>query len=105
MDRALKFLEKLELSELEAKLYISLLQAGPVTVRDLSKKTGIGRTTSYPYVDLLVEKGLIAKTVRGSHTYFSANPPEESLKRIIDQKARAISDIQSEFPDVAKTLT
>ncbi|HEX8965543.1 MAG TPA: helix-turn-helix domain-containing protein, partial [Patescibacteria group bacterium] len=60
MNQVLLYLEQLDLSESEAKLYMSLLQTGPISVRDLAIKVGIKRTTAYLYIDLLVEKGLVA---------------------------------------------
>lgn len=104
MNKVNDFLEKLELSELEAKLYLTLVESGPLTVRDLASKAGIGRTTSYPYIDLLLEKGLIMKIVRGVHTLVAVNPPAESLQQIVDEKTRTINTIQKEFPEVVTIL-
>ncbi|HSW88683.1 MAG TPA: helix-turn-helix domain-containing protein [Candidatus Saccharimonadales bacterium] len=104
MNKVLDFLEKLELSDLEAKLYLSLIESGPQTVRDLAKRAAIGRTTSYPYIDLLLEKGLIMKSVKGVHTYVIATSPEESLRHIVDQKTKTIQSIQKEFPEVISQL-
>lgn len=104
MTKITDFLEKLDLSELEAKLYLTLLESGPQTVRDLAKRAGIGRTTSYPYIDLLLEKGLIMKNVKGVHTYVVASPPQESLKQILDQKTKTIQNIQKEFPEIISEL-
>lgn len=104
MNNVITYLEKLGLSDLEAKLYITLLQTGPVTVRDLAKKADIGRTTSYPYIDLLLEKGLIMKIVKGVHTLVSAVSPEESLNQIVEEKTKTITEIKDEFPEVVKVL-
>lgn len=99
-----KYLEKLELTELEAKLYLALLESGPITVRDLARKTGIGRTTSYPYIDLLMDKGLIMKIVKGVHILVSVTPLEESLHQIIEKKAKKVNSIQNEFPEIIQTI-
>lgn len=104
MNNVITYLEKLGLSDLEAKLYITLLQTGPVTVRDLAKKADIGRTTSYPYIDLLLEKGLIMKIVKGVHTLVSAVSPEESLNQIVEEKTKTITEIKDEFPGIVNVL-
>ncbi len=104
MSKVSDYLEKLALSEIEIKLYLSLLESPPITVRELARKTSMGRTTSYPYIDLLLEKGLIKKIVRGSHTFVGVNPPEESLRQIIEQKAQTVKSIKDEFPEIIKTL-
>src|SRR5579859_5142187 len=105
MSKIVDYLEKLDLSEIEAKLYLALLESGPVTVRELARKTGIGRTTSYPYIDLLIEKELIMKIVKRSRTQVIANPPQESLQYLIKQKAETFKSINEEFPEIIKTLT
>ena len=105
MTKITEFLEKLDLSELEAKLYLTLLESGPQTVRDLAKRAEIGRTTSYPYIDLLLEKGLILKSVKGVHTYVSVTTPGESLRHIVDQKTKQLSALKDEFPSVLESLT
>ena len=104
MAKIFTYLEKLNLSETESKLYTTLLASGPQTVRDLSRRAGIGRTTSYPYIDLLLEKGLISKIVKGVHTYVTANPPKESLQEMIAQKFDTVSDLNKQFPNVLQTL-
>ena len=77
------YLERLELTDIEAKLYTGLLESGEITVRELARKTGIGRTSAYPYIALLIEKGLIVKMVKGSHTYvcllYTSPSPRDGL--------------------------
>jgi len=66
MEKILEYLEQLDLSEIEAKLYLTLLETGPTSVRDIAAAIGIKRTTAYLYVDQLAEKGLITKMVHSS---------------------------------------
>src|SRR5215469_18867685 len=85
MDKIIDYLKQLDLSDAEAKLYLTLLKAGPVSVRDLAQTVDIKRTTTYFYIDQLVEKGLIMKLVRGSKKLVAANEPE-NLKSLVDTK-------------------
>src|SRR6185437_8435894 len=104
MDKTIDYLKQLDLSDAEAKLYLTLLQSGPVSVRDLAQTVDIKRTTAYFYIDQLVEKGLIMKLVRGSKKLVAACEPE-NLKILVEEKIKQANKVQKEFPDILKALT
>ncbi len=104
MDNILAYLEKLDLSEIEAKLYLKLLKTGPLSVRELASTTGIKRTTAYIYIDQLIEKGLLIKLVKGSHKLVAANKPDDCLQDLVEKKIRIAKSVQNEFPDVLKEI-
>lgn len=104
MENILNFLQQLDLSEIEAKLYTNLLQSGPTSIRKLAATTDIKRTTAYFYIDQLIEKGLIMKLVKGSEKLVAANPPEESLQHLVDKKLKTAKTIQEEFPSMIETI-
>ena len=85
MDKIIDYLKQLELSDIEAKLYLALLKTGTTGVRELAKSIDIKRTTAYIYVDLLVEKGLVIKTVKGSRKQVSPIDPKEGLEELVNQ--------------------
>jgi sugar-specific transcriptional regulator TrmB len=102
--RIIDYLEKLELSEIEAKLYATLLTSGAMTVRELARKTGIIRTSAYPHIDMLLEKELIIKIVKGSRTQVAVNAPVEKLQCLIEQKTQDLRTIKEDFPMVTKMI-
>jgi sugar-specific transcriptional regulator TrmB len=104
MEDIIKFLKKLELSDVEAKLYLTLLQHGPTSVRELAETINIKRTTTYFYIDQLIEKGLIIKMVKGSKKQVAANPPE-SLQHLVEKKVASAKQVEQTFPDILKSLT
>jgi len=104
MDKIIAYLKQLELSDEEAKLYLTLLQTGPTSVRDLAETVGIKRTTAYFYIDLLVDKGLIMKLVKGSKKLVAANEPE-NLQTLVEAKLESAKAVQQGFPDMLKTLS
>lgn len=104
MDKIINYLKELELSEIEAKLYLTLLQNGPISVRDLAETIQIKRTTAYFYIDQLVEKGLVMKLVKGSKKMVAANPPE-SLQHLVEEKMTSAKQVEQNFPSILKTLT
>jgi sugar-specific transcriptional regulator TrmB len=103
MDNIVDYLKQLDLSDVEAKLYLTLLKSGPTSVRDLAATIDIKRTTTYFYIDQLVEKGLIIKLVRGAKKLVSANEPE-SLKPLVEEKLAQAKTVKQDFPTILKTL-
>jgi sugar-specific transcriptional regulator TrmB len=103
MDNFIDYLKQLELSDVEAKLYLTLLQAGPISVRDLAQKIDIKRTTAYFYIDQLTDKGLTMKLVKGSKKLIAANEPN-NLKTLLEKKMEQAKKIQQGFPKIIKTL-
>lgn len=104
MNNIIDYLQQLELSDIEAKLYLALLEIGPTTVRELSEAINIKRTTAYLYVDLLIEKGLIIKVIQGSHKLIAANKPEDSLKTLVEKKMDSAESTRSEFTTIIQQI-
>jgi len=103
MEEITEFLKQLDLSDIEAKIYITLLESGPTTVRELAEDINIKRTTTYTYINQLIEKGLITEVMKGFHKQIAANTPE-SLQFLIEQKLETVIILQKSFPDILKKL-
>jgi sugar-specific transcriptional regulator TrmB len=103
-DTLVKYLEQLELSILEAKIYLILLETGTLSARDIINKLGIYRTTVYTHLDSLYEKGLITKIKEGSRTLFAPTESEEALHNIILRKKQNLQEIETKFPDIIKNF-
>lgn len=104
MEKIINYLKQLELSELEAKLYLTLLQTGPITVRELAERIDIKRTTAYLYIDQLVEKGLVLKLIKGSKKLVAADEPE-NLQTLVEEKVAHAKEVQQHFPTILKTIS
>lgn len=102
-----KFLEDIGLSEKEALVYLELLRAETSSVLDLSKKTNILRTTIYPILESLEEKGLIAKTKVNKKIRFAAEQPERLETFIEAQKIKLNeqSKLVNEYVPQLKSLS
>lgn len=100
-----EYLERLGLSEQEAKIYISLLKTGVVNARDLAKTSGVRRTSAYNGLNLLIEKGLINKLESGTQTLFEANQPQEILPYLVQQKEKRSREVADSLPLMLSTLT
>lgn len=80
------------LKEKEADVYLALLQIGPSSAQEITKKTGIIRQTVYDILDKLQATGLVSLTSQNTISIFTAKEPK-SLVKILDQKKRAVSSV------------
>jgi sugar-specific transcriptional regulator TrmB len=78
-------LQNFGLSEKEAKVYQALLEFGPLTVIEMTKKAGINRTTGYFVLESLQKKRLIGLTQKRKRVLYAANDPEALSRYVADQ--------------------
>lgn len=102
-----KFLKGIGLSDKEIAVYIELLSKEKSSVLDLSKKTNIIRTSVYPILDNLLEKGLVSEIKIGKKVYFQAEAPERIGSYIESQKIRfeEQSQLAKEYIPQLKSLS
>ncbi|MEK7460666.1 MAG: helix-turn-helix domain-containing protein, partial [Patescibacteria group bacterium] len=85
-----KTLEKLGLSEKEARVYLALLGIGQATVQQIAKKAGVVRPTTYVILETLSKKGLATTVEKNGKVYFAAESPEQ-LQQFLKQQEQEIS--------------
>jgi sugar-specific transcriptional regulator TrmB len=100
----INYLEKLELSEFEVKLYLTILELGPKSVRELAHELEINRTTVYFYIDQLIEKELVMKVVKGLKTLIVLNEPRISLEALVAKKVQSVRDIQKDLHGITDRI-
>jgi sugar-specific transcriptional regulator TrmB len=98
------YLEQLGLAESEVQLYLTLLETGPITVRALIKMHHLSRSSTYTYINQLMEKELVMRVVNGFRTYVAAVQPENVLPYLVEQKMQADKMIQDRLPHILATL-
>lgn len=104
MEKILDFLKELNLTEVEAKLYLTLLEAGPSSVRDIAQKIGLKRTTAYLYIENLMKKGLITKNVINSRSQISPIQPTDGLKALVKETVENTNDIEKKLPETIENI-
>lgn len=103
-----KYLQEIGLSEKEAQTYLALLQVDNESIQDLSKRTGINRTTVYPVLETLEKKGLVSEIQIGKKTHYEAAPPErletfvERQKVVLEERADRLKDIIPQIKSVQR---
>lgn len=103
-----KYLEEIGLSDKEAVVYLALLQVENSAISDLAKKTKINRTTVYPVLQSLENKGLASEVQVGKTIHYQAAPPErletfvERQKVILEEHASRLKDIIPQIKSVQR---
>jgi sugar-specific transcriptional regulator TrmB len=103
MSNLIKYLEQLELSEMEAKFYLKLFETGPISIVNLAQLLGMKRTTAYLYLDPLIDKGLVVRVVKGSKKLVAPTDPE-NLTTLINKKIAQTKKLEETFPDVLQEI-
>lgn len=98
-----KILEKIGLSEKEAKVYLAALELGPSTVQQIAKKADVVRPTTYVILDTLLKKGLMSSVDTGPKTLFSAEPPTQ-LGKYLDHQEQHLRDLRNDLVGVIPDL-
>ncbi|CAE6498171.1 MAG: helix-turn-helix domain-containing protein [Candidatus Nitrosotenuis sp.] len=82
------------LEDVDSKVYMGLLQTGPVSVGTLSAKLDIDRGKTYRALNRLRNMGVVATTF-SNPTLCSAIPPTEALKTIVERKQDEITTMKN----------
>ncbi|MBI5860105.1 MAG: TrmB family transcriptional regulator [Nitrosarchaeum sp.] len=86
--------EILDLDELEAKVYLNLLRAGPITASALAKELDIDRARMYRTVDKLVSRNIISTTLSSPKLCIAADP-HDALKIALRKKEDEVNKIKN----------
>ena len=100
----LKQLANLELEESEINVYLALLELGPSTVSEITKKAQITRTLGYHVLEKLGWIGLVDQVSgKGKKIIFSAQHPNRLLQYVKNKKNawdKNINDVQEYLPNL-----
>lgn len=102
MEEFIVKLVKLGLSELEARVYISLLQKNNFSATEIASITNINRTQTYDILSKLVKKGLCTE-IRGNKKKYIAVDPEKvlsALEKELEKKKKIASELSSQLSEI-----
>ena len=91
-ERILSALEAMDLTPIEAKVYLTLVETGPCAAGELSRKAGVHRRLAYDATERLVAKGLVGHMTKNNRKYFEAVRPARLLE-IIDERRNRVSEV------------
>jgi sugar-specific transcriptional regulator TrmB len=96
-------LEKLGLTENEAKAYVGLVSLREATAREIHEVTNVPRAKIYEILDTLSKKGYL-EVRQGSPTYFRAVDPKEVIKEIRDDFLNCSIDALNQLNELSYEL-
>ena len=103
LDQDAKSLMDLGLTFVQAKTYLTLVSAEALTIKDLSKASGIPRTDLYRIVTDLKELSLIEKII-GNPNKYKATPIKQTIKQLIKNKKKETNEIAKKATKLANKL-
>ncbi len=89
----------LGLNEHEAKIYLACLELGGSSVQDISRETGIKRTTVYNFLEELRARGLVSQVKKGGRTLLLPEDPHVFIQKA-EQHLREIKNAVPELMSV-----
>ncbi len=99
-----KLLKQLNFSEKETQVYLGLVELGSAKAKDLSRKTGLNRTTIYDICDALLQRGLISKYKKGASTFFNALDPKHLVTYLDREKEESVKKIEKQKEKVTELM-
>lgn len=86
----------LGLTDAQAKVYLATLETGEGNLQEISRKSGVKRTSIYNFIDELKAKGLLIETKRNKRKVYSAIHPEQ----LIEVEKTRLSELQRTLPEL-----
>ena len=103
-----KFLE-LQLTEREAKIYMTLLSKKSFTAVELQRAVNLPRTKIYDVLQKMVRRGIVIERPIDSLKYYEAVNPDLAFKRVVEKYKREFeSDLEKKLKaagDLVQLLT
>jgi sugar-specific transcriptional regulator TrmB len=84
-----KELQKLGLSDKEAKVYLASMELGPTPVQNIASKAGVNRATTYVMIESLIGRGLMSSFEKGKKRFFTAESPDQLLSLLHKEEMEA----------------
>lgn len=88
--------EALGLNEKELAVYLAVLELGEGYVQDISRKSGLQRTSVYNFLEELKERQLISEIKKGKRRLFSATSPH----LLLEQQKSKVSSVERLIPQL-----
>ncbi|HBH46622.1 MAG: hypothetical protein A2445_05060 [Candidatus Jacksonbacteria bacterium RIFOXYC2_FULL_44_29] len=97
----LSTLQKLGLTEKEARVYLASLELGSAKIPEIAKKSKIKRTTVYVILESLMQKGLVSYYQSKESKKFIAEEPER-LQSLLKERQEALLQIMPQLSALIK---
>src|SRR5690606_24790627 len=102
LDVVIKFLSYLGLDFDESKVYLTLLDKGPMTVLQISRATKISRTNVYRIADKLKEGGFLEEKVDSKKLLYPVGM--HKLEMLVKEQENRAEFLRNILPDIATII-
>ncbi len=100
----ISYLEDLGLEKEGARVYLALVQHGPMTILQVSRAAHVERTRVYRFVGGWVQQGFIEEQLAHKTKIFHAAPLER-IKLLMQQKKAAMKALEGSFASFSDQVT
>ena len=103
MKALINSLKKLNISEEEIIIYITILELNTCTVLQLAQLTNIPRTTVYLLIESLINRNFIREIEEGKKKKYKANSPDQIIiyaKKQQEDIVRTIDSLENDIPQL-----
>lgn len=94
-DELLARLRDVGFPENEAKIYLTVLELKEALPGNISKISGVKRSTAYLLLEKLEERGLLSSIKKNSHLFYRAKNPQEFIEEELEKSATLQSSLES----------
>lgn len=91
-----EILNKIGLNGKESKIYLSLVERGPLLISQIAKQAGLYRPAIYKNLPNLISKGLVSVSPKGKQRLYIAESPEK-LKILVDELTHELESVIPEL--------
>ena len=97
-------LRGLNFSDNETAVYLDLIEIGVAGANELSKSTGISRTTVYSVLNTLIDRGLVntEKQAGGATLFIAGNP--QALLRSVEREKTALLEKERRAKELVEAI-
>jgi len=97
MENEILLLNKIGLTDTEAKVYLALLQNGNLSGYEASKMAGVSRSKIYVILECLINKGFVLYTQSENNNKYSALPITEVADKVKDETKNVLADLTNQL--------
>jgi sugar-specific transcriptional regulator TrmB len=99
LENFISILNQVGLSEKEARVYLAMLESSDTSASNIARISRVKRTTVYSIIELLENRGLVRRELRGIKDVLIAESPEK-LEKLIAEKKAALGQILPALKDL-----
>ena len=98
-----EILQRIGLTQGEAKTYLALLDLGQTTTGPIVEKSGVSTSKTYKILKRLEQKGLVSHIIKRNVVHWSASSPKRILE-LLENQEREIAEKKREVVEILPEL-